>query len=88
MPQISREPPQPGIRRVTVRFTGPMHRSIEENAHRQGITIAQYIREAAILRQAWEDGIQMGRSSDDWETFLGQLSRIRALMDRQQHGEE
>jgi hypothetical protein len=49
---------KPRIRRLTVRLAGPVHRFVEEAAERQGVSLAQYVREAAIFRVAWEEGLR------------------------------
>lgn len=46
----------PHSRRVTVRLSPATHAIVEAAAHREGVSFAQYMREAALLRTAWEHG--------------------------------
>ena len=77
------------MRATTVRFSDALWTLVEEEADREGVSAAQYIRDAAVLRSAYA----MGRRGDgDFERALAHVSgerggplddaeRRRALLD-------
>lgn len=43
-----------------MRLGASTHRLVSSAAERQGTTLAEYIREASLLRAAWENGLAHG----------------------------
>jgi hypothetical protein len=60
-----------------------MHAAAEEAAAREGLPLAQYIREAILIRIAWEIGVETGvrdpRIRDDVRLNLRDLARRLGL---------
>jgi hypothetical protein len=69
--------PSQSLRRVTVRFAVIAHRIVEEAAEREGVPLAQYVREAALMRVAWESGVARGKSSFDPTAFDATMRELR-----------
>ena len=46
--------PKPGMRATTVRFGADLWRELEAEAARVGVSVAQYVRDAALIRVTWE----------------------------------
>lgn len=50
-------------RRITVRLSPASHQLVARFAEAQGVSIAQYVREATLMRAAWEMGTELGGDS-------------------------
>ena len=55
--------PDDVLRKTSLRITDALYRAIEEEAAREGTTAAQYIRDSALMRLAYE----AGRRGDEGE---------------------
>lgn len=64
------------LRRVTVRFGETAHGIVTKAAESEGVTFAQYVREAALMRAAYEYGIR--REPGVEEALSTGLEMIRA----------
>jgi len=49
------------MRMTTVRFSESLYRDLQRAADAGGISVAQYVREAAIAWMNWERGVEYGR---------------------------
>ena len=67
---------KPPPRRVTVRFSPALHGLIERSAQAEGVTFAQYMREAAIMRAAWERARE--QSGDTADAVREGYAQVRA----------
>lgn len=65
--------------RVTVRLAHGMHHALAEAARRQGVSLAAYLREGALMRYTWELGVRDGLLFADHETMY---ARLKAQLDR------
>jgi hypothetical protein len=74
-------PPAP---RLTVRFGPRTHRIVEQAAQASCVPLAQYVREAVLIRAAYEAGI--GAGPDAQPRFAELMEAIRELM--REHGED
>src|SRR4051794_24782133 len=87
------EPPGMPIRATTVRFSEALWKLVEQEAGRDGVSAAQYVRDAAVLRTAYamgrrgdsgfEDAIARvtGAREGEPEPELGAAQRRQALLD-------
>jgi hypothetical protein len=50
------------MHQTTVRFGPDLWRSLEQEAHRLGVSVAQYVRDSALARLAYTQGLADGRS--------------------------
>lgn len=50
--------------RVPVRFPPTSHKMVAAAAEREGLSMSEYVREAALMRMAWELAAQHGRGAD------------------------
>ena len=50
------------MRMTTVRLSESLHRDLQRAAEASGISVAQYLREAAIAWMNWERGVEYGRA--------------------------
>ena len=50
------------MRMTTVRFSESLYRDLQRAAEAGGISVAQYVREAAIAWMNWERGVEYGRT--------------------------
>ena len=50
------------MRTTTVRFSESLYRDLQRAADVGGISVAQYVREAAIAWMNWERGVEYGRT--------------------------
>jgi hypothetical protein len=50
------------MRMTTVRFSESLWRDLQKAADDGGISVAQYVREAAIAWMNWERGVEYGRA--------------------------
>lgn len=77
-------------KRVTVRLAPQTHAALEQAARAEGIALAQYLREAAFMRLAWELGLQRIRENpqlqSDVRLALHDLGRILANAGEGDHG--
>lgn len=65
--------------RVPVRFPPASHRMLTDAAAREGISLAEYVREAALMRMAWELGLQ--RAGGNYPPAVREaLAEIRAVL--------
>ena len=53
------------MRMTTVRFSESLYRDLQEAADAGGISVAQYVREAAIAWMNWERGVAYGRAQTE-----------------------
>lgn len=58
----ARDEPAAPLRRVTVRFSEPSRAIVSGAARAEGITFAQYVREAALMRAAFQYGLDVGHT--------------------------
>lgn len=49
-------PDEPMLRKTSLRLTDALYRAIEEEAQREGVSVAQYIRDSALHRVAYAAG--------------------------------
>jgi hypothetical protein len=73
--------------KTTMLWPTTVHRELERQAAREGISLAQYVREAAIARWAYEQG--SGELPDDPNVsrrIEAGLRRIRRLLDEYDSG--
>ena len=72
------------MRATTVRFADALWTLVEHEAHREGVSAAQFIRDATIMRAAYAMG---QRGDPDFETALGRAQAVPAG-DHQPNGAE
>jgi GAF domain-containing protein len=73
------------MRATTVRFSDSLWTLVEREAARDGVSAAQYIRDATVLRTAYE----MGRRGDaDFDEAIGRASRRTELGEQPLDGSE
>lgn len=53
------------MRATTIRFPNDLWEQLEREARRQGISTAQYVRDAALYRVAFSAGAASGADADD-----------------------
>lgn len=75
-------------KRVTVRLYGSTHGLLKGAAERQGVGLAVYLREAGLMRAAWETGLAHGVDRPGLEVFAEELERVRAALREQNHNAE
>ena len=74
------------MRATTVRFNDALWTLVEQEAERDGVSAAQYIRDAAVLRTAYAMG---RRGAADFEEAIARVSGVRAeAPDAPHHGAE
>lgn len=62
------------MRATTIRFPNDLWEQLEREAKKQGISVAQYVRDAALYRVAFSAGAASegeGRSDRDWRPPQG-----------------
>lgn len=59
----------PDVLRMSVSFSESTHRLITEEAKRQGMTVSQYIREAAVARLFFDLGTSRGQTAKEIAAF-------------------
>lgn len=70
------------VRTTTTRWPDTLHREITQHAASEGVTFAQYVREATVARWAWELGIKEFTADPDvGRRIEAGLRRIRLLLD-------
>jgi GAF domain-containing protein len=62
------------MRATTVRFSDALWKLLEREAEREGVSAAQFIRDATVLRAAYAMG---RRGDDDFEEALGRATGLR-----------
>lgn len=71
----------PQTRRVTVRLPPTLHRIVEDSARREGVATAQYIREATLMRIAYEAGAKdRARPDTLWDGVRELERRVAGLL--------
>jgi hypothetical protein len=68
------------LRRITVRLPTPVHDALSRNAAREGVSLAQYVREAALMRGAWEAGCAIGE--EDAAAIRAGVEELNRRLDR------
>jgi Ribbon-helix-helix protein, copG family len=65
------------MRATTIRFPSDLWDQLEREARRQGISVAQYVRDAALYRVAFSAGAASGGSDGDrvWRPPTGAASK-------------
>ena len=63
--------------RVPVRFPPTSHRMVQAAAEQEGLSISEYVREAALMRMAFERAARAGRGDD----LLEVAKALRELRD-------
>ena len=65
------------MRATTIRFPGDLWEQLEREAGKQGISVAQYVRDAALYRVAFSEGAASGASEADrtWRPPTGPRSK-------------
>jgi hypothetical protein len=65
------------MRATTIRFPSDLWGQLEREARKQGISVAQYVRDAALYRVAFSAGAASGGSDDDgaWRPPTGPGSK-------------
>lgn len=69
------------MRRVTVRFGAAAHTVVEEAARAEGCSFAQYVREATLMRAAWDLAVGIGGEARDVEAITDAVRSLRAQLD-------
>jgi hypothetical protein len=57
------------MRATTIRFPNDLWEQLEREARKQGISAAQYVRDAALYRVAFSAGAASGDETDGERTF-------------------
>ena len=60
------------MRKTTLRLSESLWEALNEEAEREGITVAQYMREAALVRISYE---RARRGDRTWERLLSAVER-------------
>lgn len=66
--------------RVPIRFPALFHRLLVEASERHGISLSQYVREAALMRLAWERGLNTDMTSDQSAQLEAMLTQMRTIL--------
>jgi hypothetical protein len=61
------------VRATTIRFPNDLWEQLEREAEKQGISVAQYVRDAALYRVAYSAGAAEGERAD--RRLTGRLGR-------------
>lgn len=67
-------------KRVTVRFPPTAHQLVVEAAAREHLSLNDYVREAALMRAAWEIGTHHGRNVADLRDWTRSLNELRTTL--------
>lgn len=62
--------PTPGMRIQSIRFSEEVWTEIQDEAHHQGVSASQYVREAAIARVWFEKARRGGQVADGVQEYL------------------
>lgn len=54
---------------------------IELAARREGLTFSQFVREAALMRAAWEIGLDQGADLSDVRTLIATVRDLRRALE-------
>jgi hypothetical protein len=57
------------VRATTIRFPNDLWEQLEREARKQGISVAQYVRDAALYRVAFSAGAASGSGSQEERTW-------------------
>lgn len=72
---------RPRLKRVTVRMATAPHGYLASAAARAGTNMTNYMREAALMRAAWENGVDVGRADparpNDLAGWTAEVARLR-----------
>jgi hypothetical protein len=63
------------VRATTIRFPNDLWEQLEREARKQGISVAQYVRDAALYRVAFSAGAASESGSDDERPWRPQATR-------------
>lgn len=66
--------------RVTVRFTPTTHGVLQGHAADAGCSLAQWLREAALMRLAWERGLGLGDNATATGMYERAVDELRRVM--------
>lgn len=67
------------MRATTIRFNDAYYEAMARRATEQGVSFAQYVREAALLRYSFENGVRTGASPATLERIDELVAEIRRL---------
>jgi hypothetical protein len=67
-----------GMHQTTVRFGSDLWVELEREAARLGVSVAHYVREAALARLAYTEGMQAGRAAAGFAWASPRAGRERA----------
>jgi hypothetical protein len=65
------------MRATTIRFPNDLWEQLEREAKKQGISVAQYVRDAALYRVAFSAGASSETNSHDDRVWRAPLARDR-----------
>lgn len=74
MPPMSQNDPPRQMRVQSVRFSEETWEEIRREAHRQGVSASQFIRESAIARVAWSMSRREGAVV--WDALVREIRRM------------
>lgn len=70
------------VRRISIRLGPLTHAALKRAARREGLSLAQYVTEAAIMRLAWELGEGSGGSDPRLRAEVrGLLRQLTTVLD-------
>ena len=52
------------MRATTIRFTPELWDQLQREATREGVSVAQYVRDAALFRVAYGEGVRHGKEGE------------------------
>jgi predicted DNA-binding protein len=67
------------VRATTIRFNDAYYEAMAHRATEQGVSFAQYVREAALIRYSFENGIRVGLSDEVMARMDELVEEIRRL---------
>jgi hypothetical protein len=65
------------MRATTIRFTPELWALLQREATREGVSVAQYVRDAALFRVAYSAGIRREQEAEGAPEPAPQLARLR-----------
>ena len=63
------------MRATTIRFTPELWELLEREARREGVSVAQYVRDAALFRAAYGLGERTTAGDEELEDLRGRLAQ-------------